>query len=58
MPSYTLANPAAPDLYLKELDARKLAALHSAAPFGSRPVAGVEGETNGTNGNGMLMDDA
>ncbi|GAA5976486.1 hypothetical protein JCM5350_001707 [Sporobolomyces pararoseus] len=44
-PSYPLADPEAPALFLKQLDAQKLAALQRGeAGFGEIPKAGVEGE--------------
>ncbi|GAA5829632.1 hypothetical protein JCM5353_003107 [Sporobolomyces roseus] len=44
-PAYPLADPSAPSLYLKQLDAQKLAALQRGeAGFGEMVKAGVEGE--------------
>ncbi|GAA6025985.1 hypothetical protein JCM11491_000589 [Sporobolomyces phaffii] len=44
-PSYPLADPAAPALYLKQLDAQKLAAIQRGeAGFGEMPKTGVKGE--------------
>ncbi|GAA5898488.1 uncharacterized protein JCM6883_003332 [Sporobolomyces salmoneus] len=44
-PSYPLADPEAPSLFLKQLDAQKLAALQRGeAGFGEMPKAGVQGE--------------
>ncbi|GAA5961001.1 hypothetical protein JCM3765_006498 [Sporobolomyces pararoseus] len=44
-PSYPLADPEAPSLFLKQLDAQKLAALQRGeGGFGELPKAGVEGE--------------
>ncbi|GAA6004809.1 uncharacterized protein JCM10292_002523 [Rhodotorula paludigena] len=49
-PPYPLADPAAPDLFLKQLDAQKLAALEQGAgaatrtEYGERPIEGVVGE--------------
>lgn len=41
---YPLANPQGPDLYLQELDARKLAAVRDGDEFGQRPEFGIAGE--------------
>ncbi|GAA5967388.1 hypothetical protein JCM11641_000530 [Rhodosporidiobolus odoratus] len=47
-PSYPLADPAASELFLKQLDAQKLAALQrngsSTAQFGEQPFLGIAGE--------------
>ncbi|GAA5873565.1 hypothetical protein JCM1840_005962 [Sporobolomyces johnsonii] len=45
-PSYPLADPSAPSLFLKQLDAQKLAALQRGGDggFGERPHSGVAGE--------------
>ncbi|EMS25913.1 uncharacterized protein RHTO_00341 [Rhodotorula toruloides NP11] len=46
-PSYALTDPAAPSLFLRQLDAQKLAALqHAAVPteYGEKPLEGVVGE--------------
>ncbi|GAA5823235.1 hypothetical protein JCM3770_000092 [Rhodotorula araucariae] len=49
-PSYPLADPAAPELFLRQLDAQKLAALEQQpdsvthVEFGERPVDGIVGE--------------
>ncbi|KAK4699922.1 hypothetical protein P7C70_g6333, partial [Phenoliferia sp. Uapishka_3] len=39
-----LANPHGPELYLKELDARKLKAVKEGDVWGERPELGIEGE--------------
>lgn len=44
-PSYPLADPQAPQLFLQQLDARKLAAVKNGEEFGARPLEGVEGES-------------
>lgn len=59
-PSYPLAQPGAPEVFLQSLDAKKLAALKGGEVWGGRPVVGVAGElkavpieersTNGANG--------
>ncbi|KAL8280079.1 hypothetical protein RQP46_007409 [Phenoliferia psychrophenolica] len=41
---YPLANPDGPELYLQELDARKLAAIKAGDEFGTRPELGISGE--------------
>ncbi|GAA5855505.1 hypothetical protein JCM8547_007862 [Rhodosporidiobolus lusitaniae] len=51
-PSYPLADPGAPDLFLKQLDAQKLAALQhqngsTSTQFGEQPAVGVAGEGRG-----------
>ncbi|BGP14620.1 hypothetical protein JCM10213_002212 [Rhodosporidiobolus nylandii] len=48
-PNYPLADPAAPELFLKQLDAQKLAALQrgngaTTSSYGQQPFAGVAGE--------------
>ncbi|GAA5925504.1 hypothetical protein JCM3775_001427 [Rhodotorula graminis] len=50
-PSYPLADPAAPDLFLRQLDAQKLAALEQPpaggsthVEYGERPIDGIAGE--------------
>ncbi|GAA5821314.1 hypothetical protein JCM11251_004565 [Rhodosporidiobolus azoricus] len=49
-PSYPLADPAAPDLFLKQLDAQKLAAIQrgngstTTTEYSEQPVQGVAGE--------------
>lgn len=43
-PTYPLADPWAPDLFLQQLNAQKLAAVKAGDPFGARPVEGIEGE--------------
>jgi hypothetical protein len=50
-PSYPLADPSAPDLFLKQLDAQKLAAMQQAnagsGAFGEAPNQGIKGESQG-----------
>ncbi|KWU42132.1 hypothetical protein RHOSPDRAFT_21731 [Rhodotorula sp. JG-1b] len=47
-PSYPLADPEAPTLFLQQLDAQKLAAVQhgvgAGIEFGAKPVEGIEGE--------------
>ncbi|ORY88773.1 hypothetical protein BCR35DRAFT_301100 [Leucosporidium creatinivorum] len=52
-PNYPLADPQAPDLFLQQLDAQKLAAVKNAEQFGGRPVEGVEGERKPDIGQGQ-----
>ncbi|GAA5836157.1 hypothetical protein JCM9279_002212 [Rhodotorula babjevae] len=61
-PSYPLADPAAPDLFLRQLDAQKLAALEQApaggathVEYGERPVDGIAGEAAAAREHRALM---
>lgn len=60
-PSYPLADPAAPELFLRQLDAQKLAALDqpgaaaSHVEYGERPVDGIAGEGDAAKEHRALM---
>ncbi|BGP23355.1 hypothetical protein Rt10032_c02g0902 [Rhodotorula toruloides] len=57
-PFYALADPSAPSLFLRQLDAQKLAALqHGVVPteYGEKPLEGVAGETHPQRELGALL---
>ncbi|GAA6038941.1 hypothetical protein JCM8097_000584 [Rhodosporidiobolus ruineniae] len=59
-PSYPLADPAAPELFLKQLDAQKLGALQhqngtTSTKHGEVPVAGVAGEAEAAREQAALL---
>lgn len=61
-PSYPLADPAAPELFLRQLDAQKLAALEQApaggathVEYGERPIDGIAGEAAAAKEHRALM---